>query len=240
MILPNTRASFGRSDAMTLVELLGSNDPELRRGARSRLESGGIDALLDDPRTLNAVLTESHLAVSTDVVFYVLVRHALLESGVSDRLAADYLTSLILAFGQGRRAYRFKVDSRDEFFYLVDLLKRIGEASAGDLFLLRSHLGNYALWLTGLFPDYIEHRTLRRGAPPIHYYEEMGSSGFSGAAGMREARELGLEGLFETVARDFSTLREALNRMADRVLWRDAENPVERLLREVARRSPPV
>ncbi len=238
MILPHTRMSFDRSDAMELVDLLGRGDPGIREAARARLESEGIDSLLDDPRTLNAVLTEPSLSLRTDLVFYVLVRQALLRSGVQDPVTADYLTSVILAFGRAKRAHRFSDDSTEEFYYLVDLVERIGDARAGDVFLLRSHLGNYSLWLTGLFPDFLEHRVSRRGAPPIRYYEEMGSSSFLGAAGMQEARELGLEALFETVARDFSLLREALNRLADRVLWKEGGNPVGRILREVTRQFP--
>ena len=42
---------------------------------------------------------------------------------------------------------------------------------------MRAHLGNYALWLSGLFPDYIEARHWRRGAPDLDYYEEMGRRG---------------------------------------------------------------
>lgn len=233
MILPRTRGSFSRSDAAAVVELLAAGDPELREGARARLAREGFDALLDDPRTLNALLTAAHIGVSPPLVFYVLVRQALLEFGVTDRPTADYVTSLVVAFGEENRAYRISKDSGEEFHYLVDLVARLAEADSRDAFLVRSHMGNYALWLTGLFPDYLHGRVVRRGAPPIRYYEEMGSSGFRDASGSREARELGLTALYQGVARDFSTLREALNRLADRYFWRSAGHPVERLLREV-------
>ena len=58
MIMPTIRASFGRSEALHLIELLGRRDAELRDAARERLETGGIDSLLDDPRVLNALLTD--------------------------------------------------------------------------------------------------------------------------------------------------------------------------------------
>ena len=57
MIMPIIRASFGRSEALHLVELLGRRDEQLREAARDRLEHGGINSLLDDPRVLNALLT---------------------------------------------------------------------------------------------------------------------------------------------------------------------------------------
>ena len=47
MILPTVRASFGRRDALHLVDLLARRDPELREAARARLEEAGPDSLLD-------------------------------------------------------------------------------------------------------------------------------------------------------------------------------------------------
>ena len=223
---------------MALVDLLGSGDAELRRGAEARIAVEGLDVLLDDPRVLNAVLTDSNLNASPRLVFYVLIRHALLERGITDRLTADYLTSLVLTFGEKNRAYRISESSPEEFHYLVDLVRRHLEGDSRDVFLVCSHMGNYALWLTGLFPDYIHERMYRRGAPPLGYYEEVGSSGFSAAARSDQAKEFGLSELFLAASRDFPVLREVLNRLADRHFWKAGANSVERLLREVAWRVP--
>lgn len=238
MILPRIRASFDRSDAVALVDLLGRDDPALRESARARLDRQGLDALLDDPRTLNALLTAENVPVAPAVIFYVLVRQALLEGDVRDPAIADFLATLVVTFGDGSRAYRVSHDSEEEFHYLVDLVARLGEApeDSREAFLLRSHLGNYALWLTGLFPDFVESRVRRRGAPPMNYYESMGSSGYRAAAATVQARSLGVEGLFEGAAREFKRMRQALNRVSDRHLWRGGGDPVGRLFREVADR----
>jgi len=235
MILPRIRASFDRADAVALVELLGRDDPALRDAAQSRLDREGLDALLDDPRILNALLTADDVPVGPSIVFYVLVRQSLLESDVRDPGIADFLASMVLAFGSGTRAYRISDDSHEEFHYLVDLVGRMGETDSGsqDAFLLRSHMGNYALWLTGLFPDFVEARVRRRGAPPMGYYEAMGSSGYLSAADTSQARSLGVEELFRGAARDFPRMRVALNRVSDRHLWKGKGDAVGRLLREV-------
>jgi hypothetical protein len=240
MILPRIRNAFDRSDAMGLVELLGGGDPELRRLARERLEESGIDVLLDDPRTAAAVLTDPRVNLRPALVFYVLVRNAMLEGGVDDRLSADYLASMIMTFGFGNRAWRISDDSGEEFHYLVDLFIRMGEeADSSDAFLLRSHLGNYALWLTGLFPDYVEGRRQRRGAPSYRYYESMGTAGFRSAAATSQAAKLGVDQLLREVATSFSALRVSLNRLSDRYLWRGGGDPVSRLLRELEGRVAP-
>ena len=234
MIVPTVRDSFGRKDADALVELLAGDDPELGRAAQERVQEEGIDVLLDDPRVLNALLTGDPVGVRPPVVFYILIRQALLEGGVRDPATADYVTSLMLAFGSGKRAYRVSPGAHEEFHYLVDLVRRMGEVEEREAFLVRSHLGNYALWLAGFFPDFLSARVRRRGAPSIRYYEEMGATGYRLAARSPQAEHLGLEELLLQVAEEFTEVRWALNRVSDRHLWRSQANPVGRLIREVA------
>lgn len=234
MIMPVIRSSFGRSEALHLVELLGRRDEELRESAQRRLESEGLESLLDDPRTLNALLTEDAVRSRPELVFYVLVRQSMLERGLDDRVAADYVASLLVQFGRSRRAYRISEQGEEEFGYLVDLVARLDEASGREAFLIRVHIGNYALWLSGLFPDFLEARKRRRGAPPLSYYEHMGSSGYRVASESREAQALGVRDALGTIGRHFTGVRAALNRLGDRYLWRGAGDPVERLLREVS------
>ena len=239
MILPTIRASFLRSHILHLVGLLGRGDEEMMRQAESRVDQEGADSVLDDPRVLNALLTDPNAAAPTNVVFYVLVRHALLEVGIDDRGTADYVASLLVEFGRGGRAYRVSESTTDEYHYLVDMVIKLATADPREAFLLRSHLGNFSLWLSGLFPDYVEARTRRKGAPSIRYYERMGSTGYRLAARSHEAESLGLNRVLTEVAQHFGGVRLALNIMSDRYLWPRAGDPVGRLLREVAARVGP-
>jgi hypothetical protein len=238
MILPTIRASFGRREALQLVDLLGRHDAELRDAALERLEEGGLDSLLDDPRVLNALLTESDVNAPPELVFYALARNALLEGGIDSAQVADYVASLLVGFGRERRAYRISSSDPEEFHYLVDIVVSMNDAREGRAFLLRSHLGNFALWLAGLFPDFLEART-RKGGPPLGYYERMGITGYRMAADSPQAGSLGVDDLYRDVSSHFSGVRSALNRISDRYLWPDSGDPVGRLLREVSDRPPP-
>jgi hypothetical protein len=60
-----------------------------------------------------------------ELVFYVLVRHALLEDGINDRGLADYLSALVLTFGRAAAPTTSREDNA-EYRYLVDI------AAAGD------------------------------------------------------------------------------------------------------------
>ena len=216
MILPAIRATFGRSDALHLVELLGKHDPELREQAHHRLMEHGLHSLLDDPRVLNALLTDPQVTAAPALIFYVLVRQALLEGGIDDPETADYVASMLFAFGSRRRAYRIGDGSGREFSYLVDLLAEMESAGVRERFLLSVHLADYSLWMSGLFPQYVAARLRRRGAPPLSYYEDMGASGYSMAAESSEAKRFGINGVLMAMARKFAGVRIALNRISDR------------------------
>jgi len=238
MILPNVRASFGREEAGFLLGLTAGDDEGARRREEERLREEGIDAILDDPRTLNAVLASGGISTApAPLVFYLLVRHALLEDGINNPVIADYLAALLLEFGRGDRARR-PTDDADgrEYDYLADLVEAIESATGHDAFLLRAHLGNFALWLSGLFPDHITARVERRGAPGIRYYEEMGATGYRLAADTVDAESWGLDHLYRTFADNFPALRIALNRIADRHLFPMRGDPIDRLLRQIADR----
>ncbi len=235
MILPTIRASLSRSDAQQLVRLLGRDDAGLGEAARLRLEEHGIGSLLDDPRIRNALLTDADVSVRPPVIFYVLVRQALLEGGIDDENTSDYVASMLVSFGRAGRAYRISDKDESEFHYLTDMIAELRSADGRQRFLLRVHMGNFALWMSGLFPDYLEARTRRKGAPPISYFEEFGANGYRGASESIEAGELGMETVLRGVADHFSAVRTALNRISDRHFWPEAGHPVGRLLREISR-----
>ncbi|MDE3128377.1 MAG: hypothetical protein KGL38_10255 [Gemmatimonadota bacterium] len=206
---------------------------EDERALEARLADEGLDAVLDDPRLPMALMREPLGALaSLRLLTYVMVRSALVRMGEGDRVISDYAAAVVLAFGARRRAER--CDETDDALYdtLADLLR---DAEGGDprrAFLVRTHLGNYALWLSGLFPDHIEHRRWRRGGPHLDYYEEMGRRGFAMAAEHPAARRQGMAELYSAMAERFATLRLALTVFSDGLMFPGVQTP-ERLMRQV-------
>lgn len=227
MIGPNVRASFGRREAEFLLALAGPEGEE-------RLRAEGLDALLDDAAVVRALLRRGGIsAAPAPLVFYLLVRHALLEREIADRQLADYTAALLLEFGNAGRAHRIGQTDEEQFLYLADILLELERARGEREFQLRVHLGNFALWLAGVFPDYISHRVQRRGAPPLAYYDALGASGFRTAAGMELALRRGVGDLFLRFSDEFSNIRSALNSLSDALFFPHSRDAVERLLRQV-------
>ena len=227
MIRPNVRASFGRREAELLLAVVGP-------GGEERLREQGLDALLDDAAVLRALVRGERISMApAPLVFYLLVRHALLQRDLHDRQLADYTAAVLLEFGMQGRAGRVDGGEGEPFTYLADILGAIERARGEREFLLRVHLGNYALWLAGMFPDHITHRVQRRAAPPMSYYDAMGATGFRTAAANEIALRHGLGDLFVRFGDRFAEVRAALNSLSDAVFFPRAKDPVDRLLRQV-------
>ena len=236
MILANLRARFVSTDPDVIVELLSDGDGNRAQAVRGRMATDGIDALLDDPALAEKLSSTDHLTVPSPALFlYVAVRHALLGVGIDSSRLSDYLGALLLEFGLAKRAHRIALYDDASFEYLTDLLIHLGAHSDRREFLLRAHLGNYALWLAGIFPEYITARQRRKGGPGLSYFESLGARGFHLASDHRLARQFDLEDVFTAAADSFPALRVALNRVSDAWMF-PGRSSVDRLLRQVGDR----
>lgn len=234
MILANTRQRLSRDDAQLAIRVLALGTGEDIETMERRLAYEGIDAILDDPRLPGALISVGFGGCASLPLFtYVIVRHALLRAGEGDRILADFVAALLEQFGVRDRAHRIADSDDERYDTLAALAEDLDDHDARRSFFVRMHLGNYALWLSGMYPDYIEQRRWRRGGPDLDYYEEMGRRGYQLAAGHRLAEQHGLAPLFATAAERFGVLRVALNEVSDRMLFPNVHTP-ERLMRQVS------
>lgn len=234
MILADVRHRLTRNDAQLAMRLIARGDDRELEQCEAALRDHGIDALLDDPRLIGALMNAPQGAYSSFPLFaYVAVRHALHEAGEDNRALADYMAAIVIAFGAKGRAERVGDADDERYDTLAALIGDANDPDARRSFLVRAHLGNYALWLAGLFPDFIVQRRWRRGGPDLDYYDEMGKRGFQLAADHRLAEEHGLRTLYAMAALRFETMRAALNNVSDRMLFPNVHTP-ERLMRQVA------
>lgn len=233
MIRADTRHQLTRDDAQLVARLIARDSGAELSLVERTLADHGIDAVLDDPRLPAALLRSRQGACASLPLFaYVMVRHALRRLGEEDRLLADYLAALMLHFGLRDRAWRVGEADDQVYTTLADLFADVDDPDGRRSFLVRTHLGNYALWVSGFFPDYIEHRRWRKGGPDLDYFETMGRRGFQLAADHRLAENHGMATLYATAAERFGLLRAALNDVSDALLFPDRHSP-DRLMRQV-------
>ncbi len=194
------------------------------------------DAILDHPKLFSHITTYPNMTrISLSLYFYLLVRHTLLEHGIDDREVADYLASMLSEFAADGRSEKISKYHEKRYGYIVDMLEDLPNANSEQFFLLQSHLGNYCMFMLGLYPDRIFHRAnFGRAAPSQSWYEEIGRSGYHYASRSQIAEKWRLAQTLEILGSEFRTIRFALNDMSERRLNLDdnAQKP-EKVIRRV-------
>ena len=218
-IMPQScRARFSRRDFEFIAAVLGDNQPS-REDPLLRLlkDAPSLDLLLDDPKLLDAVIAmHQTVNISANLYFYILVRHALQKFGIDHREMADYVAGTLAEFSKGNP---FDPGANDQMKpegmpYHIDFIEAINSASPYDRFYLHVRCGDQFLVLTGLFPDFIEHRKKRRGAPGVRYYEGVARESYRSAGVHPLADEFTLCEIYELLSDQFRKTRRALNHMA--------------------------
>lgn len=212
MVTASCRTRITREDLEFLIAALETSD---RQRAPLRVlaeDPDALDRLLDSPLLFQRLLAAPQLLdVSPYFFYYVVVRRAFLDHGIEDRRVADYVGAL-LSHHLHERGERARPG-----VYLVDLVREIAEArTAEHAFTLQAEVGDRALYLAGVFPDWIYHRH-RYGRRPVDldYYEEMGSRYYAAAARHEAATRLELADVLAFLAAAFVALRQALNDLVD-------------------------
>jgi len=72
----------------------------------------------------------------------------------------------------------------------------------------------------------------RAGGPDLPYYDELGRQGYRLASQHRLAERFGVASIYRAAAARFPALRQAFNRLSDRVFFPDVATP-EKILRNL-------
>ena len=115
--------------------------------------------------------------------------------------------------------------------YFFEMLAALQNADNRASFFIRAHIGNYSLFLSGVFPDRIRSRSEARGFPDLKYYDALGRTHYRVAGDHRLAQRYEVATIFNTLSDRFETSRLALNDIADRLFSiADTDYSLETLL----------
>ncbi len=191
-------------DAVSLVTLL--SDVEER------------DAILDHDLIYNSVVDQTGcLQVSAAFYFYILTRRVLRRVSLDERALTDYVAAVLLAFShinQLQSPGEATPTSRS-FTYVSDMMVRLNNCPPEQAYLLRAHMANYTLFLSGMFVERVNAHAERRGAPGISFYEAVGQSSFLSVAKHPQAKRTEHQAIFEQLGTEFRRVRLALNNLAE-------------------------
>lgn len=212
-ITPKCREALTDRDQAFVAEVLGST-PRQRAAVRELMrDASARDILLEKPALRQALLeAREPIPVSPALYFYVLTRWVLPHL---DRASTDYIATLLVEFLQGDRWRTVPGFADQPTEYVADMLVILSHLKGEQAFVVQTHVGNYALFLTGVFAEHVRYRAQHRGAPSIGFYEEVGRAHYQLAARQPYARRHGLDEVLETVGAEFAGVRRGLNRLAD-------------------------
>jgi hypothetical protein len=224
MIKANCRDRFTAADFEFVVQTLSRSGGDAVSLVELLTDADARDAILDNPRLVEAILSsEAALRISPQLYFYVLTRHVLKRTGLNDLALTDYVASLLETFSQTARM-RSPADGRGTpMQYVSDMLIALQKASPAQSFLIRAHVGNYSLFLAGIFHETVQNRS-QRGGPNVSFYEEVGRTNYRVAAGHQVARSCALTEIYETLAASFRDVRLALNELSETLLHLDSSH----------------
>jgi hypothetical protein len=187
-----------------LVKLLA--DPEAR------------DLILDDEALFRALLEQRGcLTVSHHFYFYILVRHVLRKAGIEDRAVADYVAEMMTEFSRQENMRCVVPGKPHPLDYFFEMLAALQSADDRTSFYIRAHIGNQALFFSGIFPEHIRHRAESRGFPDLTYYRHLGRANYRVARDHRLARQYEIADVFDTLSESFEPACKALNDLAERI-----------------------
>ncbi len=220
MVFPNCRAHFTAEDIAFMAAVLTAGDREAGFLKALLTDPDVRDGILDDERLLRAIQDRGDcLTISAHLYFYVLVRHVLRQAGIPDVEAADYVAELLAEYSCARRLLPPLWDPALRADYLIDLLLALPSVRDREYVALTEHIGNFALFVAGLYPQWIESRRQHQGAPGLEYFEHVGQWSFEEASRHPAARALGLSDLLAVLAASFHSIRLALNQLGERLIF---------------------
>jgi hypothetical protein len=218
MIQANCRARFTATDFDFVVRTLARSQSESVSLVDLLADSETRDSVLDSPRLIQAILcNDAQLRISSQFYFYVLARYVLRDAGIRDRKLCDYVGSLLENFSRAHALQGPQADDESPRQYLSDMLIALSRATQDEAFLLRAHVGNYSLFISGIFHENTQRRSLR-GAPDIGFYENIGRRNYHLLSSHATARRCELDDVYAELADRFRDVRLALNQLADRLL----------------------
>jgi hypothetical protein len=219
MIQPNCRVQFAAEDVDFILSVLGQQIGDAECLVKLLSDEESRDVILDDEALFHALLERRGcLQVSSRFYFYILVRNVFRRSGIEDRRVADYVAEVLAEFAQAERSRCVVPGGSSPLDYFFEMLTALQQADDRTRFYIRAHIGNYSLFLSGVFPERIRFRAEARGFPDVKYYDTLGRTHFRAASDHQLAQRYELAGIYNTLAERFETTRHALNDIADRLL----------------------
>lgn len=216
--IPSNRNRFTGADLDFVASVLAPDEQRLHL-EKLWNDSDALREMLDLKQVFRGLLdSPCAIQVSPRFYFYVLVRHAFLQADLSNVEIADYVAGVMTK--------RICPSPDDRLQNIVgglthasDFIAIISNAKGRMRFHLQVAAGNQFLVLSGLYPEFIKHRSEASGAPDLEFYESFAQQAFRSAANDPQVAGSTSRHLFGALSEAMPTARRSLNRVAEEFVF---------------------
>lgn len=177
-----------------------------------------IESMLNSDYVFEKILDRSALLlnVSPFLLFNVLLRKSVDDArSACGRQVVNYVANLLSLFAHSGRLFRIQDGDLAVQEYVFDMIAQSSTVDTRRQFLIYSHIGNYSLYVTGLFSPWIDYRFRYKNRPvDIKFFVQYGRAYFDRASNHVLASRYGLVEVFSQLAAMFDHYRQALDHMA--------------------------
>lgn len=136
-----------------------------------------------------------------------------------DQSLIQYLVTMLKRFVKTNDVYKLPVNDDKRYKYVFEMLEASRDSSDTESFQIFLHIGNYSLFLTGLFPEWIRYRHEHKNRPmDIDSYRKYGKTFFDRASNHRLARRRKLEPVLSKLSKGYDFVRSSVELIFRRML----------------------
>ncbi|MDN3513976.1 MAG: hypothetical protein NG747_06220 [Candidatus Brocadia sp.] len=126
----------------------------------------------------------------------------------------NYLANMLSTFVQTSRLYKMEKDEENQYRYISDMIEEIQRSDSARRFYIYCHIGNYTLFFTGMFSEYIEHKfKYKKTLVNSRYYADFGKTYFGLASEHVIARQHELNDTLHSLSEGFEIITKLLQYM---------------------------
>lgn len=138
---------------------------------------------------------------------------------LEDERLLFYLVNMLGDFVETERVHQVPSLDDREFHYVFEMIEASRTSTDSQSYRIFCHIGNYSLYLTGVFPDWIRYRHERKNRPmDVDDYSDFGKTYFNKASKHRLARKQHMEPVLKKLSDGYDLVRTSLEMLFKRVL----------------------
>ena len=131
----------------------------------------------------------------------------------------NYLANMLATFVQTSRLYKMERDDEKQYRYIINMIEKIQRSDSARRFYIYCHIGNYTLFFTGMFQEYLEHKfKYKKTLIDSRYYIDFGKTYFSLASEHDMARQHELDDTLHSLSEGFEIITKLLQYMRNEYL----------------------